>query len=77
MNEKNTEAMVVGSRLRINVSGTVHLEIDSSLISFQPNVKDLGVILEPGLTMCHRISSVFGSAYLELTGPVPSVFYLP
>ena len=66
MNEENTEAMVVGSRLRINVSGTVHLEIDSSLVSFQPNVKDLRVVPDSGPTMCYHITSVFRSAFLEL-----------
>ena len=68
MNEEKTETMVVGSRLRTTVSGTGHLEIGSSLISFQPNVKDLGVVLDSGLTMCGHISSVCHSAYLELRG---------
>ena len=58
LNEEKTEAVVVGSRLRTSVSGTGHLEIGSSLISFQPNVKDLGVVLDSGLTICDHISSV-------------------
>ena len=58
LNEVKTEAMVVGSRSRTSVSGTGHLEIGNSLISFQPNVKDLGVVLDSGLTMCNHISSV-------------------
>ena len=36
------------------------------MISIQPNVKDLGVVLDPGLTMCDHISSVCRSAFLEL-----------
>ena len=66
LNEENTEAMVAGSRSRTSVSGTGPLEIGSSLISFQPNVNDLGVVLESGLTTCDHISSVCCSAYLEL-----------
>ena len=46
LNEEKAEAMVVGSRSRTSVSGTGHLEIGNSLISFQPNVKDLGVVLD-------------------------------
>ena len=60
--------MVMGSRSRTRVSGIGHLEISSSLISFQPNVKDLGDVLDSGLTIyviiC--ISSICCSAYLEL-----------
>ena len=37
-----TETMVVRIRLRMNVSGTGHLEIGCSLMSFQPKVKDVG-----------------------------------
>ena len=66
LNEEKTEAVVVGSRLRTSVSGTGHLEIGSSLISFQPKATDLGVVLDSGLTMCDHISSVCHSAYLEL-----------
>ena len=66
LNEEKTKAMVMGSRSGSSVSGTGHLEIGSSLISFQPNVKDLGVVLDSGLTMCDHISSVCRSAYLEL-----------
>ena len=65
-NDEKTEAMVGGSRSRTSHSGTGHLEIGSSLISFQPNVNDLGVVLESGLTTCDHISSVCCSAYLEL-----------
>ena len=65
LNEEKTEAMVVGSWSRTSVSGTGHLEIGSSLISFQPNVKDLGVVFGC-LTICDCISSVYLSAYLEL-----------
>ena len=58
----------MGSRSRTRVSGIGHLEISSSLISFQPNVKDLGDVLDSGLTIyviiC--ISSICCSAYLEL-----------
>ena len=66
LNEVKTEAMVVGSRSWTSISGTGHLEIGSSLISFQPTVKDLGVVLDSGLIMCDHISSVHHSAYLEL-----------
>ena len=66
LNEQKTEAMVVGSRLRTSVSGAGHLEIGSTLISFQPNVKDLGVVLDSVLTMCDHTSSVCRSVYLEL-----------
>ena len=45
LNEKKMEAMVVGSQSLTSVSGTGHLEIGSCLISFQLNVKDLGVFL--------------------------------
>ena len=58
--------MVVGSRSWTSISGTGHLEIGSSLISFQPTVKDLGVVLDSGLTMCNHISSVCRWVYLEL-----------
>ena len=44
LNEQKTEAMVVGSRLRTSVSGAGHLEIGSTLISFQPNVKDMVIV---------------------------------
>ena len=57
--------MVVGCRSRTSVLGTGHVEIGSSLISFHPNVKHLGVVLDSGLTMCDRINSVCRSAYLE------------
>ena len=66
LNEERTKTMVAGSRSRTCVSGTGHLEIGSSLISFQPNVKDLGVVLDSSLTLCDHISSVCRSAYLEL-----------
>ena len=66
LNEEKTEAMVVGSRSRTSVSSTGHLEIGSSLISFQPNVKDLRVVPDSGPTMCYHITSVFRSAFLEL-----------
>ena len=65
LNEKKMEAMVVGSQSLTSVSGTGHLEIGSCLISFQLNVKDLGVFLNSGLTVCDHISSVCHSAYLE------------
>ena len=65
LNEEKTEAMVVGCRSRTSVLGTGHVEIGSSLISFHPNVKHLGVVLDSGLTMCDRINSVCRSAYLE------------
>ena len=68
LNEKKMEAMVVGSQSLTSVSGTGHLEIGSCLISFQLNVKDLGVFLNSGLTVCDHISSVCHSAYLELRG---------
>ena len=58
----------MGSRSRTSILGTGHLKISSSLILFQPNVKDLGVVLDSGLTMCDHISSVCRSAYLELRG---------
>ena len=35
------------------------------MISFQQNVKDLGIVLDSGLTMCDPISSVCRAAYLE------------
>ena len=60
--------MVVGCRSRTSVLGTGHLEIGSSLISFQPKATDLGVVLDSGLTMCDHISSVCHSAHLELRG---------
>ena len=41
LNEEKTKAMVMGSRSGSSVSGTGRLEIGSSLISFQPNVRDL------------------------------------
>ena len=66
LNEKKMEAMVVGSQSLTSVSGTGHLEIGSCLISFQLNVKDLGVFLNSGLTVCDHIHSVCSSAYLEL-----------
>ena len=66
LDEEKTEAMVVGCRSRTSVSGTEHLEIGSSLISFQLNVTDLGVVLGSGLTMSDHISSVYRSAHLEL-----------
>ena len=66
LNEKKMEAMVVGSQSLTSVSGTGHLEIGSCLISFQLNVKDLGVFLNSGLTVCDHISSVCHSAYLKL-----------
>ena len=66
LNEEKTEAMVAGIWPWTSVSGTGHLEFSSSLISFQLNVKDLGVVLDSGLTMCDHISSVHRSAYLEL-----------
>ena len=47
-------------------SGTGHLEIGCSLISFQPSVKDLGVVLDSGLAMRDHISSVCRRTYLEL-----------
>ena len=65
LNEETTEAMVVDNRSRTSVSGIGHLEIGSSLISFQSSVEDLGVVLNSGLTMCDRINSVCRSAYLE------------
>ena len=65
LNEEKMEAMVVGSWSRTSASGTGHLEIGSSLISFQPNVKNLGVVFGC-LTICDCISSVYLSAYLEL-----------
>ena len=77
LNEEKTEAMVVVSRSRTSVSGTGHLEIGSSLISFQPNVKDLVVVLDSGLTICDHISSVCRSAYLNSAGSVLSVLSLP
>ena len=57
LKEEKMEAIVVG-RSRTSVSDIGHLEIGSSLISFQPNVKDLGVVLDSGLTICDHISSV-------------------
>ena len=65
LNKEKTEAMVVGSRSRTSVSGPGHLEVGSSLSSFQPNVKDLGVVLDSGLTICDHISSICRSAYPE------------
>ena len=56
----------MGSWSWTGVLGTEHLEIGSSLISFQLNAKDLGVVLDSGLTMCDHISSVCHSAHLEL-----------
>ena len=66
LNEKKTEPMVMGSRSRTSVLSTGHLQIGSGLISFQPNVKDLGFVLDSGLTMCDCISSACRSAYLQL-----------
>ena len=37
-NDEKTEAMVGGSRSLTSHSGTGHLEIESSLISFQPKL---------------------------------------
>ena len=56
----------MGSWSWTGVLGTEHLEIGSSLISFQPNVKDLGVVLDSSLTVCDHICSVCCSAYLAL-----------
>ena len=39
LNEEKTEAMVVGSQSMTSISGTGHLEISSSLISFQLNIR--------------------------------------
>ena len=65
LKEEKMEAIVVG-RSRTSVSDIGHLEIGSSLISFQPKATDLGVVLDSGLTMRDHISSVCHSAYLEL-----------
>ena len=51
LKEEKTEAMVVGSRSRTSVSGTGLIEISSSLVSFQPSVKDLEGVLDSGLTI--------------------------
>jgi hypothetical protein len=66
LNDEKTEAMVVGSRSRTSVLDTGHLAIGGSSISFQPKVRDLGVVLDARLTMKDHISSVCRSAYLEL-----------
>ena len=65
MRKRRTPWSWAVSRSRTRVSGTGHLEIGSSLISFQPNAKDLGAALNSGLPMCDHISSVCRSAYLE------------
>ena len=65
-NDDKTEALVVGTRSRVNVPRNEHLEVRGSLIPFQPKVKSLGVILNSSLTMSHHISSVCRSAFLEL-----------
>ena len=46
LNKEKMVAMVLGSQSWTSITGTGHLEIGNSLISFQPNVKDLGVVLD-------------------------------
>ena len=57
MNEEKTKAIVPGHWARTSISGTGHLEIGRSVVSFQPSVKDLGVVFDAGLTTCDHISS--------------------
>ena len=61
LNDDKTEALVLGTRSRISVSYSEHLEIGGSPIPFQPKVKSLRVVLDSS-----HISSVCRSAYLEL-----------
>ena len=58
--------MAVGSRSRTIVLGTGRIEIGSNVISCQPKVKNLGVVLDSSLPICDYISSVCHSDYLEL-----------
>ena len=51
LNDDKTEALVLGTRSRISVCYSEHLEIGGSPIPFQPNVKSLGVVLDSSLTM--------------------------
>ena len=66
LNNDKTEAIVLSTHSRTSISCGQHLEIGSSLIPFQPKVKNMGVVLDSSHTICEHISSVCCSAYLEL-----------
>ena len=66
LNNDKTEALVVGSRRRINVSQDSHLRVGSHDISFKSHIKSLGVYIDATLSMVKHIDHISRSAYLEI-----------
>ena len=69
LNSDKTEALMVGTCSRTSVSCDEHLKIGSSLIPFQPKLKNLGVVLGSSLTM----SITLALSVLSCAESVPSV----
>ena len=66
LNDKKTEAITVGTRLRSCVSCGEHLTLGDYENPFKPFVKRLGVFLDSSLTMSKQMSNLCRTAYLEI-----------
>ena len=65
-NNDSTEALVVETRGRFNVSQDNHLPVDSRAISLRSHVKSVGVYIDAILSMAKHIDHSSRSAYLEI-----------
>lgn len=68
LNEEKTEAMLVGTKARILAENSKSLDICGSEIQFSSNVKNLGVYLDPCLTMENQVNNICRYSYFHLRG---------
>ena len=66
LNNDKTEALVVGSRRRVNVSQGNHLRVCRHDFSVKNNVKSLGFYFDAALSMAKHIDHNSRSTYFEI-----------
>ena len=66
LNPEKTEAMISGSRHRLQQTPSSTMSVNGTSISYLPSVKYLGVTLDCSLTMERHISNVCRSTFLAL-----------
>ena len=66
LNESKTELLIIGNPLLVKRCGVSTVKIGTECVSSTDSAKNIGVVLDSGLTMAAHVSSVTRACYLQL-----------
>lgn len=66
LNEQKTEAIILGTTAAVRRCGSQSIRVGESDICFRSSVRNLGVIIDSGLTMNEQVSKICRSSFAQL-----------